>query len=95
MQTLTFKETIMRLFVIAVFALVALTAEARAGQYGDIWPWCLHVGGLEGGGINCGFESEAQCRAGRTGNTDMCTPNALFDPARHAPRPRAGKRRKG
>ena len=80
-----------------VLALMSLAGEARAVHYGDIWPWCLlSGGGRDGGATNCGFESQAQCMASRTGNTDMCTPNALFDPSRYGPRARTIKReRKG
>ena len=89
----------MRFLAAAFFALALLspTGEARAQHFGDIWPWCLNMGGgREGGATNCGFASEAQCMASRGGNTDMCVPNALFDPSRHAPRGPAVKReRKG
>jgi hypothetical protein len=84
----------MRLLAIAALALFAVSAEARAGSsgFGDIWPWCLYHAMV--GGVNCGFVSEAQCRAGKTGNADMCMPNAMFDPSRYAPRP-AKRERKG
>jgi hypothetical protein len=85
----------MRLLIIAALASIAFTAESRAQSFGDIWPWCLQYGGSlgDGGGVNCGFATEQQCRASRSGNTDTCSPNGLFDPARHAPRSRVVPRR--
>ena len=85
----------MRMLVIAALALIAFTAESRAQSFGDIWPWCLHYGGSlgDGGGVNCGFATEQQCRASRASNVDACAPNGLFDPARHAPRSPAGHKR--
>lgn len=83
----------MRLLAIAALAFFALGAEARAQptNFGDIWPWCLYSD--KEGAVNCGFANEAQCMAGKTGNADMCKPNAMFDPSRHGPRPAKRERK--
>jgi hypothetical protein len=76
----------MRIIMAAAVALLAVSFDMRVAGAAE-WPWCLNIAG-EGGSRSCGFASEAQCRASKTGNSDTCSPNPLYRPAPDEPRPR-------
>lgn len=76
----------MRIIMAAAVTLLALSFDMRAAEAAN-WPWCLNIAG-EGGSRSCGFASEAQCRASKTGNADMCSPNPLYGQTTYESRPR-------
>ena len=66
-------------FILAIIATPALFGSAaRADVY---YPWCAYY---TNGGVNCGFTSQAQCRATVSGIGGDCVPNS----------PPAGRRRR-
>ncbi|MBI1201412.1 MAG: DUF3551 domain-containing protein [Rhodopseudomonas sp.] len=80
-------------FVVALLACAAtaglwLTTAAPA-QAEEPYRWCAEYSGSEGSdGVNCGFDTLAQCRATISGIGGNCYEN----PAYPAPRPKPKKR---
>ena len=70
-----------RKILIAFAALTATTLLAGApAQAADEWPWCAHYGALGMGATNCGFATQAQCRAAISGVGGMCQTNPRYRP---------------
>jgi hypothetical protein len=70
------------------FALLCLSLFGYSGPASAEvnYPWCVIYGGEnDGGAMNCGFVSLAQCQQTRVG-TDMCVPNPLYRGPSPAPR---------
>jgi hypothetical protein len=69
---------------IATIGLWATSAPAE-----EPYPWCAEYNGDDGpGGVNCGFETLAQCRATISGIGGNCYENPAF----HAPARRPKKK---
>ncbi len=57
-------------------ALIPIGIAPAAAEIAPCRPWCIHYGGIGGGGggTNCGFISLEQCRQTVQGS-DVCLPN--------------------
>jgi hypothetical protein len=61
----------------------ALTAmPARAQTYDPAYPVCIQIYNSDGGRIQCGFNSLAQCAASAAGGSAQCITNPYFGGAR-------------
>jgi hypothetical protein len=64
--------------------IVLLGAEPGQAQG---YPWCAYLK-LPGGATNCGFATEAQCRAAASGVGGYCYRNTGYQPQAGEPRTR-------
>jgi hypothetical protein len=70
----------LKLLLCGIFAVsVAPVTPTWAQNY----PWCSNF--HDGGGLNCGFVSEAQCMETARGTGGFCTPNNMYKPPAAAP----------
>ena len=60
-----------------------LLAGAPA-QASNEYPWCAHYGALGMGATNCGFSTQAQCRAAISGVGGICQTNPRYVPPRRS-----------
>jgi hypothetical protein len=63
---------------ILMIATVLAAAPARAQTYGTDYPVCLQVYDIDGGYIECGYTSLAQCNASASGRAAQCIINPYF-----------------
>jgi hypothetical protein len=83
----------MRIPALAMIIAAVLTATpALAQTYDPKYPVCLQTYGIDGGNIECGYTSLAQCNATASGRAAQCITNPYFASARVQPEPR---RRRG
>jgi Protein of unknown function (DUF3551) len=77
------KEAAMR-FSPAILAIAAILAvvPARGQTYDPAYPVCLQTYGIDGGVIECGYTSLAQCNASASGRAAQCIANPYFGGAR-------------
>jgi hypothetical protein len=61
----------------ATMLLAGVPAQA-ANEY----PWCAYYGSLGMGATNCGFSTQAQCRAAISGVGGFCQTNPRYQPPR-------------
>lgn len=62
-----------------LFAALILVARASAGPaQAQTYPWCANF--HDGAGTNCGFSTEAQCRATVMGSGGFCDRNIQYIP---------------
>ncbi|MGH6710076.1 MAG: DUF3551 domain-containing protein [Bradyrhizobium sp.] len=80
------------LTVVAVAALLT-AAPARAQTYDPAFPVCIQTYGIDGGNIECGFNSLAQCTASASGRAAQCITNPYFGGARAPAGPNARRQR--
>jgi hypothetical protein len=73
-------------FAVLTAALLLAGAPAQAA---DEWPWCAHYGALGMGATNCGFATQAQCRAAISGVGGICQTNPRYQPPRRTKTRRA------
>ena len=67
--------------LIGVAALTATILLASAPAHAaDEWPWCAYYGSLGMGATNCGFATQAQCRAAISGVGGFCQTNPRYRP---------------
>jgi len=78
-------------FALLSVAAVLTAAPARAQTYNPAYPVCIQIYDSDGGRIQCGFDSLAQCAASASGNSAQCIVNPYYGGAR-AP---AGQRSRG
>jgi uncharacterized protein DUF3551 len=64
----------------------AMLLAGAPAQAANEWPWCAHYGALGMGATNCGFATQAQCRAAISGVGGICQTNPRYQPP---PRSRA------
>jgi hypothetical protein len=81
-----------------ISALVVLTAAslltaapARAQTYDPAYPVCIQTYGIDGGFIECSFNSLAQCAGSASGRAAQCITNPYFGGSRTP----AGRRPRG
>jgi Protein of unknown function (DUF3551) len=67
----------MRLLACTIGAFL-VAAPACAQTYDPNYPVCLQTYGIEGGYIDCGFTSLAQCAASASGRAAQCLTNPYF-----------------
>ena len=65
----------MRVFLIAPALMIASVVTSVPSSAEIIYPWCLQS---TRGARNCGFVSQQQCMASRSGNADMCMVNGMY-----------------
>ena len=58
---------------------VATTSSVRAQEPMN-YPWCAYYNNT---GVNCGFQTFAQCEANISGIGGACQPNTQYQPRRH------------
>jgi hypothetical protein len=70
----------MRVPALAILTIAAvLTAvPALAQTYDPNYPVCLQTYGIDGGNIECGYTSLAQCNATASGRAAQCITNPYF-----------------
>jgi hypothetical protein len=85
----------MRIPALAILSIAALltAAPVRAQTYDPAYPVCVQTYGIDGGYIECSFNSLAQCAASASGRAAQCITNPYFGGAR-APA-RSNARRSG
>ena len=74
--------------------IIFTAAPSRAQTYDPAYPVCLHSYGIDGGVIECGFNSLAQCAASASGRSAQCITNPYFAGAR-APAGLNARRQRG
>lgn len=74
----------MRIAVLAILtiATVLTAAPAPAQTYNPDYPVCLQTYGIDGGFIECGYSSLAQCAQSASGRAAQCIVNPYFAGAR-------------
>ena len=84
----------MRIPALAILTLAtALTAApARAQTYSPDYPVCLQTYGINGGYIECGYSSLAQCALSAGGRAAQCIANPYFAGAQAPAGPRYRRR---
>jgi hypothetical protein len=73
-------ESLMRIpaLVILTISTVLTGASARAQTYSPDYPVCLQTYGINGGYIECGYTSLAQCGLSASGRAGQCINNPYF-----------------
>ena len=74
----------MRIADVAILtaATVLTAAPVRAQTYDPNYPVCLQTYGIDGGYIECGYTSLAQCAQSASGRAAQCIINPYFGTAR-------------
>ncbi len=62
----------------------AVLLAAAPAQAINEYPWCAHYGALGMGATNCGFSTQAQCRAAISGVGGICQTNPRYEPPRRS-----------
>jgi hypothetical protein len=70
----------MRIAALAILTIATIltAAPARAQTYDPDYPVCLQAYGIEGGYIECGYTSLAQCAQSASGRAAQCVTNPCF-----------------
>jgi hypothetical protein len=63
---------------ILMIATVLTAVPVRAQTYDPAYPVCLQTYGIDGGYIECGYISLAQCNATASGRAAQCIANPYF-----------------
>jgi hypothetical protein len=84
----------MRIPSLAILTIAAaLTAVPARGQtYDPAYPVCLQTYGIDGGHIECGYTSLAQCNASASGRAAQCITNPYFAGAQAPAGPHSRRR---
>ena len=86
----------MRISLAVLTITAVLTALPARGQtYDPHYPVCLQTYGIDGGNIECGYPSLAQCNATASGRAAQCITNPYFAGGHVAAGPRYQRRRGG
>jgi hypothetical protein len=74
------KQALMRIPALAILAITTVfsAAPAQAQTYDPNYPVCMQVYGIDGGYIDCGFISQAQCAQSASGRAAQCIINPFF-----------------
>ena len=74
----------MRIPALALLSVAAIltAAPARAQTYDPAYPVCIQIYDSDGGRIQCGFNSLAQCAASAAGGSAQCITNPYYGGAR-------------
>ena len=75
---------IVRFAVALAGGIAGSSTESHAQNY----PWCLAANAYEGG-VNCGFDTEAQCRESLAGMGGFCEKNPDYRPEPQVAEPAA------
>lgn len=67
----------MQLSAAALMLAIAATALPTRAEAYPVYPWCAFISG-RGGATNCGFSTQAQCRAAASGNGGYCYQNPFY-----------------
>jgi hypothetical protein len=63
---------------ILTMAAILMALPARGQTYDPAYPVCLQTYGIDGGVIECGYTSLAQCNASASGRAAQCIANPYF-----------------
>ena len=85
----------MRIAALAIVTIATMltAASARAQTYDPSYPVCLQTYGINGGNIQCGFTSLAQCGLSASGTAAQCIINPYFAGAQQPVGPRYRRHR--
>jgi Protein of unknown function (DUF3551) len=72
---------------ILTIATILTAVPAQAQTYDPDYPVCLQTYGLDGGNIECGYNSLAQCAQSASGRAAQCIVNPYFASAQMPARP--------
>ena len=67
----------------------AMLLSGAPAQAINEYPWCAYYGSLGMGATNCGFSTQAQCRAAISGVGGFCQTNPRYQPPRRSKARRA------
>jgi hypothetical protein len=86
----------MRIPALAILtaAAVLTAAPVRAQTYDPNYPVCLQTYGIDGGYIECGYNSLAQCAQSASGRAAQCIINPYFAGAQAPAGPRSRRDRR-
>jgi hypothetical protein len=76
-------------------AAVLTAAPVRAQTYDPNYPVCLQTYGIDGGYIECSYNSLAQCAQSASGRAAQCITNPYFAGAQAPVGPRSRRDRRG
>ena len=79
---------------VLVIATVLMAAPARAQTYDPNYPVCLQIYDVDGGYIECGYTSLAQCAQSASGRGAQCIVNPYFASPQVSASPRYQQRRR-
>jgi len=68
----------MRIPALAILTIATVAAPAWAQTYDPSYPVCLQSYGIDGGNIECGYTSLAQCAMSASGRGAECLINPYF-----------------
>ena len=69
----------MRILILAILTMVAVTSSARAQTYDPAYPVCLQIyQGYTDYYFECGYTSIAQCQASASGRAAQCVVNPYY-----------------
>ena len=71
---------------------VTILLAGSPAQASNEWAWCAHYGALGMGATNCGFATQAQCRAAISGVGGICQTNPRYQPPARSKARRATQR---
>ena len=72
-----------------LMATTLLAAAPAPAQATNEHRWCAYYGALGMGATNCGFSTQAQCRAAISGVGGICQTNPRYEPPRRSKARRA------
>jgi Protein of unknown function (DUF3551) len=77
----------MRVSIWAMLAVaaVSMAAPAQAQTYNPRYPVCLEIHDVEGGWIDCAYDSIPQCQASAAARAAQCRINPFFSGTRRPP----------
>ena len=79
---------------ISAIATVLMAAPARAQTYDPNYPVCPQIYDIDGGYIDCGYTSLAQCAQSASGRAAQCITNPYFAGAQAPRGPRSRRDRR-
>jgi hypothetical protein len=88
-------EILMRIPALAMLTIVTgmLAVPARAQTYDPRYPVCLQTYGIDGGYIECAYDSLAQCAMSASARAAQCVVNPFFAGGQMPARPSYRSRR--
>jgi hypothetical protein len=83
------------LAMLTTAAVLTAAAPVRAQTYDPNYPVCLQIYDVDGGYIECGYSSLAQCAQSASGRAAQCITNPYFAGAETPRGPRSRRDRRG